>query len=206
MVQRVYERIMKVLGNEEPSSLSEDYVLELINEAQRRLAFYSNRPRTEEVILMPGDVEADLPPDLMRLVTVYWRYKQDKKQLRAAVGTPPFDLEFQEEIDEIGEGTPRFYYIKHQKILIKPTPTVESQLYIVYIENPRAITELEDQLTFENSEDFIFNQAVFQFFMDNGEEYRANQWKPRRDESFMEWIENSENQNHAQPIVMKMRW
>jgi len=206
MVQRVYERIMKVLGNEEPSSLSEDYILELINEAQRRLALYSSRTKTSEVFMIPGDVEAELPPDLLSIVTVYWRHNQDKKELRSGAGAPPLDLEFQEEIDDKGEGTPQLYYVKHEKLLIQPSPSVESQLYIVYNESPSQITEVSDRLAFESSEHFIFYQAVYQYFMDNGEEYRANQWKPRRDESLMEWIENSENQNYAQPIIMKLRW
>jgi len=206
-VQKVYERIMKVLSNEEPSSVSEDYVLSLINEAQKKLAFYSNRTQTEEILLLPGDLEADLPRDILSLNAVYWKHNQDIKELRLGAGNPPLDADFQEEIDDKGEGTPKFYYTKFGKILIQPSPTVESQLYLVYAEEPPEITEIEGtSLFYGSSENFIFNQAIFQFLLDNGEEYRANQWKPRRDESLMEWIDNSQNQMYSQPIMMKMRW
>jgi len=206
MAQRVYERIMKVLSNEEPSSLSEDYVLALINEAQQRLAFYSNRTQTQESLMFPGDIEVNLPSDILQINTVYWKHNQDQKELKSAAGFPPLDIEFQEEEDDKGEGTPRIYYVKYEKLLVQPSPSVESQIYVVYTPEPAQITEIEDNLEFEASEHFIFNQAIHQYMLDNGEEYRANQWKPQRDESLTEWIENSQNQNYAQPIIMKLRW
>ena len=210
MVQDLLERIMRVLGTEDQFFLSDEYLFALINEAQKKLAIYSQRPLTEELDLFPGEQEASLPPNCQRVLTAYWgpvaATNDERIELKPATGFPPLDEEFEEELDEVGEGDPEWYYLKPGRILVSPSPSVESKLYLVFNGRPQVIDDPIDRLEYEDSEDFIFNYVVHQFYVDRDETVSAREWKARMNESFADWIYGTENQNFTQPLVIKAMW
>ncbi len=207
MLETLLKRIMAALSNESPHTLSNHYIFALINEAQLNLATYSDKTTTEVIEVEAEESVIDMPEDLFRLVTVYWGDDISKKELSPQTGRLPLDSVYEDEDGEgLDTGDPTSYYVNGDSLIIRPIPQTEGNLYILYIAKPAIIVEADDDLTFPDAAGYIFNYVINQYYLNDGNIYVSNNWKPKMEESLWEWINNSSNQNYTHPIVVKPRW
>lgn len=207
MVKRILQRVMQILSEEEPCTLSPDSILEIINEAQLKLVMYSDKTVTEEFILPKNEYEVYFPTDVFRFITAYWGDGREKTELAPGLGDPPYDDMFDEGgEDNIGSGDPKYYHIKSDKIIVLPSPTIDGYIYLVYVRRPPRITSPDDQLLFLDAEAFIVNYVVHQYYVEAGDFYTSREWEKRMEESLTEWVDRTNNQNYSRPLVIRARW
>ena len=205
-LKQMIARVMRALPMSAPGQLGETDIIDLLNEAQRELAVRSNKYCIQETALEADYDTVALPDDLLKLVEVYWGDGGTKRELYPEKERYPLTdtVEEGEGESEYSVGYPSKYYVKDRRIIIRPIPTTDNTVYVLYVNRPTDMVEDDDEPELDGSEEYLIACALQRIHLEAGSEM-ARVWEAEKLKHFVIWRDSSD-QNYETAFKVDGSW
>ena len=162
-LKKMTARVMRALPNLPPNTIGTNNIVDLLNEGLENLASMSNKTTTLVYAVEEDTDSVYFPSDMLRLVNVYW--SDDKTELEASLEKTPKPY-LDEDDDEEYTGTPIYYYVEDGRIVLRPIPNEDENLYVVYTRKPTTMTNDTDEPDLEGAEEYMIAYALYRLHLE----------------------------------------
>ena len=199
-LRKMVARVMRALPNLPPNSIGANDVVDLLNEGLNNIAAMSTKTATLTYELDADTDSVPFPEDMLKLVNVYW--SDDKVELEASLEKMP--KTFLDDDDEEYTGTPIYYYVEDGRIVVRPIPNEDENLYVVYTRQPTVMVEDTDVPDIEGTEEYIIAYALYRLHLEaNSPSFQL--WDMERTRALAMFMDTYEA-NYQTPFRVIAQW
>ncbi len=192
--------VRNILEEPVPARWTDAKLKEYLNKCQEDFAVLAERLKTEEVTLDAGDGTLPFPDDFLMMSEMYWMDGDQKREIKPGTTNVPLD----DSANTSPATGPTRYYMVNGVFEIRPVQAVDTDIIIVYYEDPDDMVEDDDRPHFNHTQDALIAGAVWMAYRDDNDP-REQLWSNNYSIEKQKWLV-IETQNYQDGFQQISNW
>ncbi len=164
------------------------------------VAFTTAKAAGSSIILVGDEGRLSFPNDFLMLNELFWTDGTYKYEIKPGSSKIPVD----DDTDTDTISGPQYYYLVNGAIEIRPIQSTDTEIIIVYYEDPPEMVNNEDKPYFSHSQDALIAGAVWMAYRDDNDP-RQQPWLENYSREQMRWLA-VETQNYQDAFQQESNW
>ncbi len=167
------------------------------------VAFSSAKAAGSSVILVGDEGRLSFPNDFLMLSELFWTDGTYKYEIKPGSSKIPVDDDTDTDAENASNG-PQYYYLINGAIETRPIQSTDTDIIIVYYEDPPEMVNDADKPYFNHSQDALIAGAVWMAYRDDNDP-RQQPWLESYSREQMRWLA-IETQNYQDAFQQEANW
>lgn len=193
-------RVRDILEEPIAARWSNDMIKDYLNKSQEDLAILAERLKTKKVTLAAGAETIPFPNDFLMLSELFWIDGTKKHEIKPGSSKIPID----DDTDTDTASGPQYFYLINGAIEIRKSQSTNTEIIIVYYEDPPEMTVDGALPYFNHSQDALIAGAVYKAYHDDNDP-RQKPWIESYGREQMRWLA-IETQNYQSAFQQENNW